>query len=116
MTITSDIQPTGVATMTMKVLHNTCNMCIHNVPLMNALRPVAYLSAPITITCDKLASFGTNIQKLVIFIVILAVFIKFLTINKNSQMTIKNLKQKHLRRNKLTVDYLKTRRSYVKLL
>ena len=46
MTITCGIQPTGVYTMAMKVLHNTCNMCVHNMPDMNALIPGlwAYIS------------------------------------------------------------------------
>ena len=37
MTITCDIQPTGVVTMAMKLLHNTCNMCIRDLPDMSAL-------------------------------------------------------------------------------
>ena len=32
MTITCGIQPTGIVTMAMKMLHNTCNMCIHDLP------------------------------------------------------------------------------------
>ena len=40
-TITCGIQPTGVVTMEMKVFHNTCNMCIHDLPDMNALIPWA---------------------------------------------------------------------------
>ena len=35
-TITCGIQPTGVVTMTMKVLHNTCNMYIRDLSDMNA--------------------------------------------------------------------------------
>ena len=38
-TITCDIQLTGVGIMTMNVLHNTCNMCFGDVPDMNALIP-----------------------------------------------------------------------------
>ena len=34
MTITCGIEPTGVATMAMNVLHNTCNMCIGDLPDM----------------------------------------------------------------------------------
>ena len=41
MTITCGIQPNGVITMTMKVLHNNCKMCNHDLPDMNALEPVA---------------------------------------------------------------------------
>ena len=41
MTITCGIQPTGVVTMAMKVLHNTCNMCICDFPDMNVLIPRA---------------------------------------------------------------------------
>ena len=43
-TITCGIQPTGVVTMTIKVSHNTCNMCICDLPDMytSALRPVAF--------------------------------------------------------------------------
>ena len=40
-TITCGIQPTGVVTMEMKVLHNTCNMYIHDLPDINALIPQA---------------------------------------------------------------------------
>ena len=36
-----DIQPTGVVTMAMEVLHNTCNMCIHD---LNPLGLWAYIS------------------------------------------------------------------------
>ena len=43
-TITCGIQPTGVITMAMKVLHNTCNMCICDLPDMDALNPQAYIS------------------------------------------------------------------------
>ena len=39
MTITCSIQPTGVVTMAMKKLHNTYNMCIPDLPDMNALIP-----------------------------------------------------------------------------
>ena len=38
-TIICGIQPAGVVTMVMKVLHNTCNMCTCNLPVMNALIP-----------------------------------------------------------------------------
>ena len=41
MTITSGIQATGVVTMAMEVLHNTCNMCICDLPDMYALIPQA---------------------------------------------------------------------------
>ena len=41
MTITCGIQPTGVVTMAMKVLHNSCNMYICDMPDMNALIPWA---------------------------------------------------------------------------
>ena len=37
MTITCGIQPTDVVTMTMEVLHNTCNMYIRDLPDMYAL-------------------------------------------------------------------------------
>ena len=40
-TITCGIQPTGVVTMIMKMLYNTCNMCICDFPDMNALVPWA---------------------------------------------------------------------------
>ena len=40
-TITCDIQPTGVVTMAMEVLHNTCNMCICDLPNMYAWSPQA---------------------------------------------------------------------------
>ena len=40
-TITCGIQPTGVVTMEMKVFHNTCNMCIHDLSDINALIPQA---------------------------------------------------------------------------
>ena len=39
MTITCGIQPIGVVTIAMKMLHNTCNMCILHLPDMNALIP-----------------------------------------------------------------------------
>ena len=39
MTITCDIQPTGAVTMAMEVLHNSCSMCIHDLPGMYALNP-----------------------------------------------------------------------------
>ena len=42
MTITCGIQPTGVVTMAMEVLHNTCNMCICDLPDMYALSPQAF--------------------------------------------------------------------------
>ena len=62
MTITCAIQPTGAVTMAMKVLHNTCNMCIHDLPDMYGLSPTAlrrtYQANPhahiITITCNYL--------------------------------------------------------------
>ena len=41
-TITCGIQPTGVVTMAMIALHNTCNMCINFVtcmPMPSALEP-----------------------------------------------------------------------------
>ena len=41
MTITSGIQPTGVVTMAMEMLNNTCNMCICDLPDMNDLIPQA---------------------------------------------------------------------------
>ena len=41
MKITCGIQPTGVVTMAMKVLHSSCNMCISDLPNMNALIPWA---------------------------------------------------------------------------
>ena len=44
MTITCGIQPTGIVTMAMKVLHNTCNMCTLDLPDMNALIPWSYIS------------------------------------------------------------------------
>ena len=47
MTITCGFQTTGVVTMAMKVLHNTCKMCIRDLPVMNALIPQA---------CDPWAS------------------------------------------------------------
>ena len=40
-TITCEIQTTGVVTNGNKVLHNTCNMCIRDLPDMNALIPWA---------------------------------------------------------------------------
>ena len=40
-TITCGIQTTGVVTNGNKVLHNTCNMCIRDLPDMNALIPWA---------------------------------------------------------------------------
>ena len=40
-TITCGIQPNSVATMAMKVLCITCNICIHDLPDMNALIPQA---------------------------------------------------------------------------
>ena len=40
-TITCGIQLTGVVTMAMKVLHNTCKICIHDLSDMNALIPRA---------------------------------------------------------------------------
>ena len=40
-TITCGIYPTGIVTMAMKFLHNICNMCIHDLPNMNALIPWA---------------------------------------------------------------------------
>ena len=43
MTITCGIQPTGVVTMAMEVLHNTCNMCICDLPDMYA-GLMAYIS------------------------------------------------------------------------
>ena len=36
---TSGIQPIGVVTMDMQVLHNSCNMCAHNLPDVYALSP-----------------------------------------------------------------------------
>ena len=51
MTITCGIQPNGVVTMVMEVLHNTCNMCIGDLSDMYAsvlgpatLRPQACIS------------------------------------------------------------------------
>ena len=41
MTITCGIQPTDVVTIAVKVLHNTCNMFIHDLPDMIALIPRA---------------------------------------------------------------------------
>ena len=41
MTVTCGIQPTSVVTMAMKVLHDTCNMCICDLPNMNVLIPWA---------------------------------------------------------------------------
>ena len=41
MTITCGIQLTGVVTMAIEVLHNTCNMCFCDLPDMNALIPWA---------------------------------------------------------------------------
>ena len=41
MAITCGIQPTSVVTMVVKVLHNTCNVCICELPDMNALVPLA---------------------------------------------------------------------------
>ena len=41
-TITCGIQPIDVVTMAMKVLHNTCNMCIFDLPDMKALISQAY--------------------------------------------------------------------------
>ena len=43
-TINCSIQPTGVVTMAMKVLHNTCNMCICDLPDMNAFKLWGYIS------------------------------------------------------------------------
>ena len=40
-TVTCGIQPTGVLTMAMKLLHNTCNMYIRDLPKMNTLIPRA---------------------------------------------------------------------------
>ena len=42
MTITCDIQPTGIVTMAIKVLHNTCNMSFRYFPDMYALNTLAY--------------------------------------------------------------------------
>ena len=39
MTFTCGIQPTGAVTMAMEVLHNTCNMCINDLPDMYVLSP-----------------------------------------------------------------------------
>ena len=51
-TITCGIQPTGVVTMAMKVLHNTCNICIGGMP--STLRPAAlYISYNPTNKYDK---------------------------------------------------------------
>ena len=36
-TIACGIQPTGVVTMTMEVLNNICNMCIHDLPDLHVL-------------------------------------------------------------------------------
>ena len=61
MTITCGIQHTGV-TMALKVLHNTCNICIHDLLDMYVLSPwaVAYIcirqiphAHVTTITCNK---------------------------------------------------------------
>ena len=41
MTITCSIQPTNVVTMVMKMLHNSCNMCILDLTDMYALAPHA---------------------------------------------------------------------------
>ena len=38
---TCGIQPTGIAAMAMDLLQKTCNMCIHDLPDMNALIPQA---------------------------------------------------------------------------
>ena len=43
-TITCGIQPTGVITMAMEVLHNTCNMYTCDLPDIYALSPWAYIS------------------------------------------------------------------------
>ena len=40
-TITCGIQTTGIVTMAIKVLHNTCNMCIRDLPDMYPLIPQA---------------------------------------------------------------------------
>ena len=37
MTVTCGIQPTSAVTMAIKVLNNTCNMCIHDFPDKNTL-------------------------------------------------------------------------------
>ena len=47
-TITCSIQPTGVVTMAIKVLHNTCNMCIRDLPDINALIPWACGPQPVS--------------------------------------------------------------------
>ena len=45
-TITCGIQATGVITMAMKVLHNSCNMCIFDLPDMYALSWHTYQANP----------------------------------------------------------------------
>ena len=42
LTITCDIQPTGIATMAIKVLHNTCNMSFCDFPDMYSLNTLVY--------------------------------------------------------------------------
>ena len=43
-TITCGIQPTGIVTMAMEVLQNSCNMCTRDLPDMYALRLWACIS------------------------------------------------------------------------
>ena len=40
-TITCGIQPTGVVTMAIMVVHNTCNLCICDLPDINVIIPWA---------------------------------------------------------------------------
>ena len=44
-TMTCGIQHASVVTMAMEVLHNSCNICIHDLPDMYALELQAYISA-----------------------------------------------------------------------
>ena len=48
MIITCDIQPIGIVTMAMKVLYNSYNMCIHDLPSIYSLIPVLQLLHVIT--------------------------------------------------------------------
>ena len=82
-TITCGIQPTGIVTMVMEVLHNSCNMCIHDLPDMYALNPCAsgihirscyILQLPYNGNCPQKKKF-TNFMNLEAFVNVFLHFI-----------------------------------------
>ena len=70
MTVTCGIQSTGVVTMAMEMLRIACNMCIHDLPDMNALllraagihiRQIPHAHV-ITIMFTQICSYGNKLE------------------------------------------------------